>query len=92
MIDEKLMNVLYKYGLEPIYNFVNFGRLESKTTSHVASMYFIPDTIHLLTGRGFERWPTNGYPLPDPRLYEITYIYWDIWSNYILWLSAYHLL
>ena len=66
MIDEKLMNVLYKYGLEPIYNFVNFGRFESKTTSHVASMYFIPDTIHLLTGAGFWRWPTNGYPLPDP--------------------------
>lgn len=66
MIDEKLLNVMYKYGLEPIYNFVNFGSFESKTTSHVSSMYFIPDTIHFLTGAGFWRWPTNGYPLPDP--------------------------
>ena len=66
MIDEKLLKVMYKYGLEPIYNFVNFGSFESKTTNQVSSMYFIPDTIHFLTGAGFWRWPTNGYPLPDP--------------------------
>ena len=57
---------MFKFGLEPIYNFVNFGTFESKTTSHVSSMYFIPDALHLITGAGFWRWPTNGYPLPDP--------------------------
>ena len=65
-IDEKLLNVLYKYGLEPIYNYVNYGSFQSKTTTGVLNMYFVPDILHLFTGAGFWRWPTNGYPLPDP--------------------------
>lgn len=65
-IDEELLNVMYKYGLEPIYKYVNYGSFESKTTTGVLNMYFLPDALHLLTGAGFWRWPTNGYPLPDP--------------------------
>lgn len=65
-IDEKLLNVLYKYGLEPIYKYVNYGSFESTTTSGVVNMYFIPDSLHLITGAGFWRWPTNNYLLPDP--------------------------
>ena len=65
-IDEELLNVMYKYGLEPIYKYINFGSFESKTTIGVANMYFMPDILHVITGAGFWRWPTNGYPLPDP--------------------------
>ena len=65
-IDERLLNVMFKYGLEPIYRYINYGSFESKTTSGVANMYFIPDILHVITGAGFWRWPTNGYSLPDP--------------------------
>lgn len=65
-IDEDSLNIIYKFGLEPVYNFVENGSLESKTTNSVADMYFFPDMLHFLFGAGFWRWPTHGYSLPDP--------------------------
>lgn len=66
LIDEDSLNIIYKFGLEPVYNFVEKGSLESKTTNNVANMYFFPDIHHFLFGAGFWRWPTHGYNLPDP--------------------------
>lgn len=66
IIDENSLNIIYKFGLEPVYNFVEKGSLESKTTNNVADMYFLPDVLHFLFGAGFWRWPTYGYSLPDP--------------------------
>ena len=66
LIDERLMNVIYKYGLEPIYRYRELGTFESKTTSHVITMYWWPNWVHIITGAGFWRWPTCGYDLPDP--------------------------
>ena len=71
IIDTKLLDVLYMYGLEPVYKYVHFGSFESKTTTGVSKMYFMPQIEHLLTGAGFWRWPTNGYSLPDPGYMKI---------------------
>ncbi|MDA8807643.1 hypothetical protein N9N09_01625 [Flavobacteriaceae bacterium] len=65
-IDEKLLDVMFKYGLEPIYKYLAYGTFESETTSGVVNMYYVPDVLHIFTGAGFWRWPTLGYSLPDP--------------------------
>ena len=65
IIAEDDLNILYKYGLEPIFNYVENGSFESRSSTAVVKMYYIPDIMHLIFGAGFWRWPTHGYDLSD---------------------------
>lgn len=65
IIAEDDLNILYKFGLEPIYNYLENSTFESRTSNQVIKMYYIPDAIHLIFGAGFWRWPTHGYDLSD---------------------------
>lgn len=59
------VNIFFKYGLEPIYNYMEYGTFESKSTTAVSKMYYLPEAVHFLFGAGFWRYPTHNYPLPD---------------------------
>lgn len=59
------LNILFKFGLEPVYNYIENGSFESRTSIAVAQMYYIPDAVHVLFGAGYWRWPTHGYDLSD---------------------------
>jgi hypothetical protein len=65
LISSDDLNILYKYGLEPIYNYVENDSFESKTTNQVSNMYYLPKFEHLILGAGYWRWPTYGYSLSD---------------------------
>lgn len=64
-LDEAYLNIIYGYGLEPLKNFIEKGEFTSKTTNHLASMFYLPDVSHLLIGAGFWRYPNHGYLLSD---------------------------
>lgn len=65
MLNEDVKNIIMGYGLEPINNFLQHGRFESKTTSHLSEMYYFPDVEHFFIGAGFWRYPTHDYILSD---------------------------
>lgn len=65
ILSEDDVNIFFKYGLEPIYNYIEYGSFTSKTTAAVSKMYFFPDFIHIIFGAGFWRYPTYNYALPD---------------------------
>ena len=59
------LNILYKYGLEPIYNYLENDSFEAKSSNQVSNMYYLPQFEHLILGAGYWRWPTHGYSLSD---------------------------
>ena len=65
ILSEDDLNIIFKFGLEPIYNYLENDSFESKTSNAITQMYYIPDAIHLIFGAGYWRWPTHGYVLSD---------------------------
>ena len=65
VIDEKDINIFYKYSLEPIYNYIEYGKFESRSSNAVSNMYYLPEDAHLFLGAGYWRWPTYSYELSD---------------------------
>lgn len=64
-LDEEQVNIIYSYSLEPVKNYIEYGSFESKTTNHLASMYYIPEVFNLIFGAGFWRYPPAGFVLSD---------------------------
>lgn len=65
LIDSKQFEILYRYGLEPVYNYFNYGSFESRSSNAVANMYYMPDWEHFMVGAGYWRYPTYDYFLSD---------------------------
>ena len=65
ILSEDDLNIIFKFGLEPIYNYLENDSFESKTSNAITQMYYIPNAIHLIFGAGYWRWPTHGYVLSD---------------------------
>lgn len=65
ILSESQLNIIYGYGLEPLKNFIENGEIATKTTSQLANMYYLPDTLHFILGAGFWRYPNHGYILSD---------------------------
>lgn len=65
MVAAEQIEFLFNHGFEPFKNYMESGRLESKTTNAVMDMYYFPDWDHMLLGAGFWRYATYDYYLSD---------------------------
>ncbi|VAW76722.1 hypothetical protein MNBD_GAMMA12-3543 [hydrothermal vent metagenome] len=74
-VQEEQLNIFYNYSLEPLMNYIENGVIESKTTTGLMSMYYMPDAFHVLFGAGYWRYPTHGYDLSDVGYMKIIMAY-----------------
>lgn len=76
ILDQNIIDILYRYSLEPIRNYLEFGELTSKTTSAIQEMYFLPSVDNFFLGSGFWRYPpSNLYIIPDPGYMKVLMSY-----------------
>lgn len=70
-LDPEVLNFFTTYSLELFNNFITTGEFKSKSTSHLSSMYFLPEAHHYIFGGGFYSAPLHGYLLPDPGVMKV---------------------
>lgn len=64
-------DIIYEYGMEPVYNLINYGKFESSSSNAIIRMYYFPDFEHFILGAGFWKIPTYNYILSDVGYFKI---------------------